>query len=66
MEFIGSVWFFAMIAIFAIWEMAWKLIALWRSARKNHIAWFVCIGIFNTIGILPIVYLIINRKKSLD
>ena len=64
MEFIGTTWFFAAIIILALWEMVWKLIALWRSAQNNQLAWFVCIGIFNTIGILPIIYILTHKKKG--
>ena len=46
----------------AIWDGVWKLIALWKSARNNQLAWFICIAIFNTIGILPIVYIMFFQK----
>lgn len=49
--------------IIIIWDAIWKIIALWKSARKNQLAWFICIAIFNTIGILPIIYLLMHRKK---
>jgi hypothetical protein len=52
------------IVVLAIWDSIWKLIALWRSARNNDLAWFICIAVINTIGILPIVYILINRKKE--
>jgi hypothetical protein len=41
-----------------------KLIALWKAARNNHLAWFVCLAIFNTIGLLPIIYLVMNKQKA--
>ncbi|MFH1439591.1 MAG: DUF5652 family protein [Candidatus Woesearchaeota archaeon] len=47
-----------------VWETIWKGIGLWKSARNNQLAWFVCIIIFNTIGILPIVYLLFFQKKA--
>ncbi|TKJ17941.1 hypothetical protein CEE44_02955 [Candidatus Woesearchaeota archaeon B3_Woes] len=53
--------------IFSLWELFWKGFALWYSARDKQKVWFVCILIFNTIGILPIVYLLIHKpweKKS--
>jgi predicted permease len=50
------------IVVLAIWETIWKFIAMWKSARHNQIAWFVCIAIFNTIGILPIVYILFFQK----
>ncbi len=52
------------IIILAIWESVWKLIALWKSARNNHLVWFICIAVINTAGILPIVYILMNRKKK--
>jgi hypothetical protein len=51
------------IAVLVAWEMIWKLIAFWKSARNNHLGWFVCIAIFNTAGILPIIYILLHRKK---
>ena len=47
-----------------IWEAVWKGIALWRAARNGHIAWFICIIIFNTVGILPIIYIFGFSKKK--
>lgn len=47
-----------------LWEMVWKGIALWKSGNRKQLAWFVCIFIFNTVGILPIVYLILNKDKK--
>jgi hypothetical protein len=46
-----------------IWEVIWKGIALWYSAKQHKKIWFVFILIVNSIGILPIIYLIINRKE---
>jgi ABC-type microcin C transport system permease subunit YejE len=52
-----------MIIILAVWDSVWKFIALWKAGRNNHLAWFICIAIFNTIGILPIIYILIHKKK---
>ncbi len=57
-------WLILTIAIVAIWDAVWKLIAMWKAARNNHLAWFTCIFIFNTIGILPIIYILIYKDKS--
>ena len=57
--------FFAVVGILAIWELVWKGLALWKAARNNHVAWFVCIIIFNTAGILPIIYILMNRSKKI-
>jgi len=53
-----------LIYILIIWSAIWKLIALWKCGRNNQLAWFVVIGILNTAGILPIIYLIWFQKKS--
>jgi hypothetical protein len=48
-----------------LWDLTWKAIAMWKSARNNHLVWFICIAVFNTIGILPIIYLLLDRKKKM-
>jgi hypothetical protein len=53
-----------LIIVLSLWEAVWKGIALWKSGRNNQLAWFICILIFNTIGILPIVYLLFFQKKG--
>jgi len=50
---------------FAIWDAVWKAIGMWKSARNNQLAWFICILIFNTVGILPIVYILFFQKKEI-
>ncbi|MEK6945474.1 MAG: DUF5652 family protein [Nanoarchaeota archaeon] len=65
---LSSVWI-VVIILLAIWELAWKGIALWRAALRKHLNWFVCILIFNTAGILPIIYILkypIKSKKYID
>jgi hypothetical protein len=54
----------SILVILAIWDMIWKLIALWKSARNNQPGWFICIAIFNTVGILPIIYMLTHRKMA--
>jgi len=52
------------IIVCAIWEMVWKGFALWKAAKNNQKVWFICIVIFNTLGVLPIFYLLLNRYKN--
>lgn len=47
-----------------IWDAGWKLWALWIAARKNQKIWFVALAIFNTVGILPILYIFFFSKKN--
>lgn len=44
-------------ALILIWSMAWKALALWKSARKNQPIWFVALFVVNLVGILEILYL---------
>ena len=55
-----------LIIILGIWEGIWKLIAMWKAGRNNHLAWFICIALINTVGILPIVYILMHRKKPME
>lgn len=48
----------------AIWDLVRKAIALYKAWQKNNLIWFIFIFIFNTCGILPIIYLILNREKT--
>jgi hypothetical protein len=52
------------LVIVTIWESIWKFIAMWKAARNNHLAWFICIAVINTIGILPIVYILRHRDSK--
>lgn len=56
--------FITVIILLAIWDGVWKLIALWKSARHDQLAWFICLAIFNTVGILPILYIFVFQKNE--
>jgi methionyl-tRNA synthetase len=56
--------FFAVLMIIMIWSAIWKAIAMWKSGRNNQVAWFVVLCIFNTIGILEILYLAFWQKDK--
>ncbi len=60
------IWLIPIVAVLFLWETVWKIIAMWHSARNNDIAWFILIAIINTIGILPIVYLLTHKKTRPD
>lgn len=57
-------WLMPVIIILMIWEAIWKMIAMWKAARNNHLAWFICIAVINTVGILPIVYILTHRPST--
>ena len=44
--------------IIAVWELIWK------ASKKDHKYWFVSLLILNTVGILPIGYLVFNKYSA--
>jgi len=52
--------------IIAVWSMVWKGIALWKAGNNKQLAWYICMFIFNTAGILEIIYIFaFSRKKEI-
>lgn len=47
-----------------IWDAIWRGLALWRSGRNDQPAWFVVLLIINSVGILPIIYLLTNPSTA--
>jgi len=56
---------FWLFIIILAWIVVWKLLALWKSARNNHIVWFLIIAVINTIGILEILYIYVFSKLGI-
>ena len=56
--------FWVFMVILAVWELVWKGIALWKAARNGHSGWYISILIFNTLGILPIIYVLGFSKRE--
>jgi hypothetical protein len=54
----------AVFIVLMLWEMVWKGIALWKCGRNNQLGWYIAILILNTVGILPIVYLLFFQNKE--
>ncbi len=61
--FSGKTW---ILIILLLWDGIWKIIALWNSARKKKLIWFIAIAVLNTVGFLPITYLLFFNKKNKD
>lgn len=51
----------SVIVVVALWSVVWKGIGLWVSARNYQRNWFIAMLIFETAGILPIIYLVFFR-----
>ena len=45
------------------WSLVWKGVALWRSARRNDLWWFVAVLVINTLGILEIIYIVFFSER---
>lgn len=56
--------FFGFFLPFAIFDLILKAFALWKSARKGQNIWFIALLMVNSMGILPLIYLILNRETS--
>lgn len=58
-------WLLILLILLSIWEGVLKGIALWKAGRNNQLKWFICIFIFNTVGILPIIYLKFFQRRQM-
>lgn len=59
-----SGWMIFGLILLMSWEMVWKGMALWFSAKNQQKGWFVVLFILNTLGLLPIIYLVWFRPKT--
>jgi len=59
-----STWTIVLIVLLAILDAVLRLIAMWQAAGRKQVAWYVCLGIFSTLGILPLVYLLTHRENK--
>ncbi|MFH1711188.1 MAG: DUF5652 family protein [Nanoarchaeota archaeon] len=53
-----------LLAVVMVWSLIWMGIAMWKSARKNHIIWFVVFLLVHTLGILEILYIFVFSKMG--
>ena len=52
------------IVIVALWTLFWKGCALWMAAKNHKKGWFLALLIFNTVGVLEIIYIFFVAKKK--
>lgn len=52
------------VLILTIFDFVMKWIAMYKAGTRRQVARFVCLFIFNTCGILPIIYLLVNKDKK--
>lgn len=49
---------------FVILDLILRGLSLWKSARKNQNVWFIALLLVNSMGILPLIYLVLNRDQK--
>jgi len=57
--------FLKLLPFLVLLDLVLRGLSLWRSAKKEQKIWFIALLIVNSLGILPIVYLILNRTKKI-
>lgn len=52
-----------LIWILLAWQLLWKGISLWKSARNNQRYWYVALLLLNTLGVLDLIYLAFFQRE---
>jgi hypothetical protein len=55
----------AILFLILFWIFLWKGKALWIAAKQDSVRWFWALIIFQTAGILDILYIYVFSKKGL-
>jgi len=64
--YMSSPFFFWGLSFWVVWDIFWKGLAMWRAARRKESWWFVALMLINSVGILPIAYLLVWGKEPGD
>ncbi|MEK7081013.1 MAG: DUF5652 family protein [Patescibacteria group bacterium] len=59
--FMNSSWIFLPVVV---WILFWKGCSLWIAAKNDQKGWFLALLVFNTVGILEIIYIFYVAKKK--
>lgn len=57
---------FLVIVAISIIDLVLKGFALFKAAKNNEKKWFIAILILNTVGLLPLFYILFIPKKYVD
>ncbi len=63
MELFDQSW---VITLIVLWTFPWKGVALWKSARLQQKWWFIALLLFQTLGLLEILYIFVFSKSKTD
>ena len=53
-----------LLILIVAWTLFWKGYAVWTAVKNNQKGWFVAVLVFNTMGVLEIIYLFCVAKKK--
>jgi len=56
-------WVIIILATIILWDAIWRGFALWTAAKYQQKGWFIALLLINSIGILPIIYLLGYKPK---
>ena len=57
-------WPYILMIVLTILDITLRAIALWKSARAGSKIWFIALMILNTLGLLPLIYILFFAPKS--
>jgi len=65
-ETFGSIQLFLIFLFLSIWSLVWKIVGAWKASKDDAKLWYIAMMIFNTFGIVEIIYIffISNKKKA--
>ncbi len=52
------------IILLVVWTIVWKLIAMWKAAKNDHLTFFIIIFFLNLAGIPEMIYLGYLYRKN--
>jgi hypothetical protein len=58
--------FFMYLIPFLLFDVILRGMALWRASRVGQKGWFIALLIVNSLGILPLFYLLTHPSKKKD
>jgi len=58
----GGWW--TMLVLLVLADVILRGMGMWRAARKGQQGWFVAMLVMNSVGILPVVYMLFFEKKG--
>lgn len=55
--FLDPRWMMLLLVLIVV-DAVLRGMALWRAGRNSQLAWFIALFIINSVGILPLIYLL--------